>query len=128
MNIPLLQQVRDAILAEPTKFDMSGWFQRDVESPCGTTACIAGHGFAILYQTETLTKADELYNRECIIILLHMTNKFDLTSIQAANLFFDENWPDQFRYAYQYATQDDDRTKMAKIAADRIDYLIATGE
>ena len=42
MNRELLIKVRDAIEAEPMAFKMSMWISKDIISPCGTTACIAG--------------------------------------------------------------------------------------
>src|SRR5438105_274495 len=52
MNKDLLLKVKEAILAEPIRFNMGSWVSiTDVWAPCGTTACIAG--FAVVFDKET---------------------------------------------------------------------------
>lgn len=46
VNVPLLEKVRDLILATPRSINMDKWLDVDMqedETACGTTACIAGH-------------------------------------------------------------------------------------
>lgn len=63
MNTELLLKVKSAILAEPRKFTMSQWAGKDEDSPCGTSACIAGHAVAI---ERGVSKLNEIINADDI--------------------------------------------------------------
>jgi hypothetical protein len=128
MNIPLLQKTRDAILAEPIKFNMCNWFLWESESPCKTSACIAGHGYAIVKQIMSLREARDNAEGKIQPIQYRMQFEFGLTDDQTETLFFDEEWPNPFRDDYSDAVRLQDRIKMAQVAADRIDHLIETGK
>lgn len=128
MNIQLLLQVKEQILKEPLQFRMENWFS-DV-SPffipnCGTTACIGGWAVAILKQITPREAAlengvtDFSRNAAARYALL-------LTEAQAERLFYRTSWPDRFRDDYLWARHNQDMTKAAQVAAERIDHFIAT--
>lgn len=52
MNTELLTQVRDRILAEPLRFDMTDYVRLDTE--CGTACCIAGTAVFLVYPDRDL--------------------------------------------------------------------------
>lgn len=122
MNIPLLKKVRAAILAEPKKFNMSMWFQKDLKSPCGTTACIAGHAISISRRWSKLRTglAKEAgpavfdFNKEAKRVL---GIKYSFA------LFRVDYWPNPFWKEYEHAITPLQR---ARIAARRIDHFIKT--
>lgn len=122
-NIPLLLKVRDAILAEPRKFDMFSFFERNKESPCGTTACIAGHAIAI----------DRRWSRLATGRIMDRNNSahneamktLRLNTLDADRLFYTMYWPNALRQQYHAATTP---LAHAKVAARRINFFIRTGE
>lgn len=125
MNVALLTQVRDRILAEPKRFEMSTFFgdvnltrpSDFLEPGCGTTACIAGWTLAL-----TAVGAESVWWNAA-------SKALDLTLTQTADLFYDGGWPDPFRSQYwALAYKGKYSTELAQIAARRIDHLIATGE
>lgn len=121
MNTELLLKVRDAILAEPLKFDMTSWFDLDEESPCGTVACIAGHAIAISHKWKKLKTGLRytLYPPDEAQVLL------DISDTQRYNLFVYREWPNQFVVRFLASTTPLQR---AKVAAARINYMIKTGK
>lgn len=121
MKTRLLLKVRDAILAEPTKFDMSEWYQKDMESPCGTAACIAGH---IIVQGKKLERVSQL--NDAGWISGEAKNLAGLTFLEKGILFYTNNWPARFRNRYRRHELKRNRALMAKAAADRIDHFIST--
>lgn len=121
MNTELLLKVKAAILAEPLKFDMDTWFDESEDSPCKTTACIAGHALAIEEKRETLKPGLEYaYSSKAGDIGQEL---LALDEDQRAVLFSIGGWPDKFQCAYARARNSKQR---AKSAADRIDHFIAT--
>jgi hypothetical protein len=154
MNVEKLRAVKDAILAEPRKFDMGVFFQWSPDTaPCGTTGCIAGwamqHEMQILgkdffssekFLDSVMSKKKELslkygleYPEEVDYAELGQAI-LELTSEQARELFYDENWPEEFRERW-IDTWDNSghdhaafRKQLAQIAADRIEYMIETGK
>jgi len=130
MNTQLLEQVRDAILEEPSRFSMKEWVNPNHPgSKCGTSACIAG--FALVLNT---TKGDTAIAtwKEGIFrwaydpgyVLFEDARKLlDLTSAQAERLFADRNWPQPWRDVYRNATTDQ---QAAGAAAGRINLFLET--
>lgn len=61
-NIELLKQVRDAISAENSHFNMNDWFTPAFYSggapACNTPSCIAGHTIAIAYPYSTYIRME----------------------------------------------------------------------
>lgn len=119
MNTKLLLKVKAAILAEPLKFDMSSYFRKKQESPCGTAACIAGHSIAISRKYKKLKAGLNIIFGKNIAV-----KALDLDWYEADVLFYLSGWPSRFRQRYIKAETPEARSKAA---ADRIDHFIATG-
>lgn len=120
MNTKLLLKVKAAILAEPREFDMRLFFNRNADSQCGTSACIAGHAVAIgegLGLPEAQRKSG--YFVETIAAKL-----LDIGSQGADILFYCAAWPSSFGRAYVKAQGDPH--ERAQVAAKRIDWFIKT--
>jgi hypothetical protein len=125
MNIELLTSVKERILAEPGSFDMNDWFTWRDSSPCGTAACIAGHGYRIRYEPkETLAEACKNCLTDERSIQYLMADAFDINQSMMSNLCYLRCWPQEFASRYRNALAPKDK---AKAAADRIDYFIKTG-
>jgi len=123
MNLPqqaidLLNKAAISILDEPTKFDMRMWAQEDEKSPCGTTACIAGH---ILSQAKQLSSLKELYRFDVEDKAMEAMGME--MGAESTRLFFRSSWPADFFHAHIYAETPEDR---ADIAFWRIQHFIAT--
>lgn len=119
MNTELLLKVKAAILAEPLKFDMADWFTDDMESPCGTAACIAGHATAIACGAKSLQEGKRYWFDE----LPNITGLLGCDWDQKDRLCYVEQWPLIFIKRYRDAGT---REKRAQVAADRIDHFIST--
>lgn len=121
MNTKLLLKVKATILAEPLKFDIQSWFDQNDESPCGTTACIAGHAIAISRGWKKLKKGLGT------ILRYSAGNEgqrvLDLNGNQRYILFNLEGWPIQYQNAYDRAKSP---VGKAQAAARRIDHFIKT--
>ncbi len=120
MNVELLQEVKEKILAEPQSFDMCSWHRR---SKCGTTHCIAGWADVLVNQEEFPSTKSEAYYAS----LFGLGLQYEKTS----RLFYVEQWPEPFRTQYlekdllRSITQEDLKD-LAQIAANRIDLFIET--
>lgn len=141
MNKELLLAVKAQILKEPRQFDMGEWFSsegtyhayrlkngerrhREYKIPnCGTTACIWGWGLCLTLKINP-SKGAEILRADIIRI---DDNIFDLSSVQCDALYYVNYWPQPYRDAYRKATARGWWRKAAKVAADRIDHMIATG-
>lgn len=118
MNVILLQMVRDKILEEPRQFNMYDWFNSDlpngeVPANCGTACCIGGWAQTIAKEATP----EEAWNSTWVSpsLLLGLDDK------QSNRLFFEANWPKQFR------SSDKAGLKLrAKRAAARINLFIKT--
>lgn len=102
MNTELLLQIRDKILEEPENFDMDNWH-------CGTAHCIAG--WAQLMATKSTSPC--FTNEDA-------SDALELSYGEAMRLFWDQNWPAEFRQPCTVAGQ------RAKQAAARIMHFIST--
>lgn len=125
MNTKLLNRVALAILREPKKFNMREWTRLDTESPCGTTACIAGWAIAINCGYENLKALHEArMSYSWGLTSQKGMAELDLTYGQRDPLFHASNWPEEFRLAYnEQGANSEDR---ADIAFWRIQHFIAT--
>ncbi len=135
MNTELLREIQKAILDTPTRFDMSDWIQKADESPCGTTACIAGYAVLIdelqkknetLQNTKEITKFRaeiEDWVEENGTIPFRAQKLLDLTNDQCRRLFHVSRWPSQFWARWDFELP---RLELAKIASERIDFFIKT--
>lgn len=121
MNTRLLNQVANAILREPLKFDISTWVDEDDKSPCGTTACIAGHAVALSRGYQNLKPLFQLDKRDLIQVFAQ--EKLGLTEAQSYRLFQRGLWPEEFADRSRAAK---DREEAADIAFWRIQAFIAT--
>lgn len=135
LNVELLRRIQVHITEEPRRFFMAwftargepggGWTRSSVTlsdlaatvPPCGTAHCIAGW-------TNVLSGNDkaENYKAACDFLGLPFLNG-DTFGYDA--LFCDFDWPEPFQSRYGRAKTPQDR---ARIACERIDHLIATGE
>lgn len=132
LNVRLLRKIQKHILEEPRRFFMD-WFiakgtpgKKDltaignwtavcdlssVTPPCGTAACIAG--WVNLFRKHDPTDHDAA------------ARELGLELGQQHRVFNVMYWPELFRYSYTKAKTPQTR---AKIAAERIEHLIKTGE
>ncbi len=150
-NIKLLKKIQANILAHPTLFIMEDWQEPAIDSfeliedekpDCGTACCIGG--WALMEKgivnrplsKKNADKIDEFYGNMCF----HDKNNNPLPSIdpyteakkilslsdeQTSTLFMRENWPSDFRNAWDVAQTSILR---AAIGAARIQYFIKTGK
>lgn len=139
MNVELLEQVKQAILAEPLQFQMGDWFTdrlsrfsiltrkhydmldaaRETIPNCGTAACIAGHTLVVIYKMNPKEAKR--------IPLVHSVGAearrlLDI-KISSDTLFLLDCWPSELKQAYITAPTPEEQ---AQIAAKRIDLFIQT--
>lgn len=138
LNVRLLRRIKRHILAEPKRFQMDAsvlvaktqkeWMKEivwandasKIRPPCGTAACIAGWADVL---TNGIPDDFELGGvRHRAATALGVDAGISWTSHP---LFYARNWPEPFASKYSNAKRPSTR---AKIAADRIDHLIKTGE
>lgn len=119
MNIELLEETAYAILDEPRKFAMNIFVQKDSESPCGTAACIAGHAVCL---HNNLASLKELYPMD---IESAAREALDINYFGASDLFYMDNWPEEFYDEYRRAVGNEER---AEVAFWRIQHFIASYE
>lgn len=127
MNIKALKQVQRDMEHRPTQVNMGSYFSRTVprghDKPggCGTTGCIAG--FAIWRKL----KAKNLQQASKIEIKLDDRTEGEkalgLTHTQSHNLFYQENWPLEFRERMVMARTPKQYTEAV---IDRITHFIET--
>ena len=111
MNVKLLEQVRDHIVANPEEYNQGHW--------CGTQHCIAGHtvvlagvlGHEVVSSTSPWGNGNGLLNR----IPTLAQGALELNDAQADKLFFD--WPSEFRWAS--VTRIPDPKERAQMAAKK---------
>lgn len=139
MNVELLRKVKEHILDEPQRLDMSMFGQRtegEMAPPCGTTACIAG--WAVILSDPKLFTVD-IEEFDDVLSDAYKTGRelLRITPGQARRLFFVGGWPLTFKEKMRYLDMSDyDGTygtaglavlkARAAVAAERIDYFIAT--
>lgn len=130
MNVRLLRKIKKHILAEPRRFVMWAWLREKETSgdtftsdandnrqvkfaKCGTAACIAG--WTCILAGDKHPYDHEESARELL----------EVDEQQSKSLFILDRWPEEFRYPYQKAVG---QRTMVKIAANRIEHFIKTGE
>lgn len=140
LNVKLLRKIQAHITEEPRRFFMDEciikastpeewvnaaedhWDASKTMPPCGTAACISGW-------TNILTRAkslDQYQDFDRAIASLGIVKSSDFHDWTGADyLFLAECWPKQFSSRYKKAKTPKTR---AKIACERINYLIATGK
>lgn len=134
MKIRKLRKLKEWILAEPRRFDMTFWAGQintilAQQPPCGTVGCLAGMACHMegkkLVAGTGMTEDDLVISREAGWIL-------GLSNVQASRLFYLDTlhgnagggtWPKRFENAYLKAGTLEEK---AKIAAKRIDHFIKT--
>lgn len=146
MNVELLRQVREQILAEPTRFGMKSWvdetddFHRKPE--CGTACCIGGwagmltglvrkrNSELLRFPADLTVKGQKLVNRigavdkyGLLIPSSLFATALDISGLEATRLFYVDHWPESFRMPFY---NEKDAKKRARIAAKRINRFIKT--
>lgn len=96
MNVKLLNQVANAILDEPTRFDMSTWVEYSTSSTCGTTACIAGHAVAIAREFPSLKSVKSMDDGDMLAVVV--AARWLIDSPNCSALFHVDEWPTEFRH------------------------------
>ncbi len=87
---------------------------------CGTAACIAGHVLILEGYSPTLDSCQFIKNGEKVFADEGKRKKLlGLTDDQAENLFYSNNWPEEF---------EEEDVDDPKVAARRIEVLITTGK
>lgn len=118
VNVDLFQKVKEKILEEPRRFDMSVWGNHvpllppETYPPCGTVACIAG--WALLLESGAEAKGFDFCSpvKAAKVLALPLERR--------GEVFHAERWPDSFRARYQVAANP---AEQAQVAADFIDYI-----
>lgn len=138
--VRLLRRVEKRILEEPKRFDMDLWGSKQVgpDAPaCGTVACIAGWAGLDGLKPARLKRLSDagVYRRghrgaDKIGKLLQPFRVDDGETLlgTGSSLFYVENWPGKFRDAYGNAYRNGQRGRAARIAVNRIEHFIKTGE
>lgn len=125
MNVRLLNKIKKHILEEPNRLAMGTWIERgkpgkELETndggyqkfaKCGTAACIAGWACLLSKDYKNGYPVQEF-----------AAEVLDIEYPE--RLFYVDYWPDVFADGYQDATSPRQR---AKVAGQRIDYLVAKG-
>ncbi len=131
MNTQLLTEVRDTILEEPRRINMSDWGKSvdtdyDKNPPCGTVACISGWAIAIHWNKRGQDFDDFMYStlENGEIPLTEIDKVLDLTGPMERRLFYASNWPDDFRRSLAKLAAG--TPEYAAVVAARIDHFIAT--
>lgn len=131
MNVKLLNEIKEMVLAEPRRLNMYGWGVTglqygentdDLTPPCGTVACFAGWAILLKLKPEvTQVRSVPFFvdedPQESAERYLRLSRE------QSDKLFFTDNWPKRFSNRYRLA---DTPQKRAAIAAKRIDFFVAT--
>lgn len=124
LNIKLLKRVRNKILKYPKRFEMDHFYgptlrfnRRLVPADCGSSACIAGWAVFLASGKRKLPDGGPRSTWDEAKKLLGLHN--------AASLFISDDWPERFRSQYCNAKTPKGR---ARVAANRIDHFIKTGE
>jgi hypothetical protein len=124
MNIKLLNQVAEAILDEPTKFDMKWWTSPSDTSPCGTAACIAGFAVAIKREFKTMRDMRRHHHSGKVNIRTAAIKHLGIKDAdEECRLFGAGYWPIEFKFPYHEARTPEER---ADVAFWRIQHFIAT--
>jgi hypothetical protein len=138
MNVKLLRTIQRHILAEPKRFRMLDWIEKQTPTDptyiaddservsfpkCGTVACIGG--WAVLLSKKKPSETGyEGYRAAKILGLNRPTGIIDrAASVDSERLFFTDVWPIDFAVKFRLAKTPEGR---ARIAAKRIDHFIAT--
>ncbi len=123
MNIDLLMSIKEKILEEPKRLNMSVWYcKRDTvlslwdvygkaEPPCGTVACIAG--WALLLKGEDVNRGN---------VAVRAMDALDIRGY-ADQLFMPySGWPETWRR--KLTTYKAGSPEYAQVVAEYIDYFI----
>lgn len=130
LNVKLLRKIQAHITEEPRRFDQYTIVEESKIAPCGTVACIAGWANILTGVSPRSQKAHDL-DRAALQLGVKSYSKIQDSfwnngSVWHGHFLFDLlHWPKQFKYRYKIART---RKQRAKIACERIDHLIATGE
>lgn len=103
MNTDLLIDVATAILFVPETFYMGSWFESNMEAPCGTVGCLAGHIVTASSRSKSLREAWHRFP-------LRHSSDWDSTPARACRalritvemgdrLFYLCNWPSKYALA-----------------------------
>lgn len=118
MNAEKLEQVAQAIEANPDHFIMSQWV-------CGTTGCIAGWTCLIAECGKNEPNVEMFKHVDVDTAFSEAGEILDLSPQEKKSLFYATSWPSMFQKDWHDATTKKCR---AKCAAARIRHLIKTGE
>lgn len=126
LNVRLLRKVQKAILKHADQFAMSDWDTRILDDAkratpggCGTAACIGGWAILIHRGYKKASRLERLRNTQ-----LWAHQVLGLDPYDEAPLFFLEDWPLNFRTAWDKSKTS---KQQARIAVKRIDHFIKTG-
>lgn len=121
MNVQLLREIQVEILAKPDAFRMDVW-------TCGTAHCIAGWALHLTGQRIADMRAPTaLQTTEDGRLVQHAAcDALQIDEDEGGVLFNTCKWPDYFRNELEDDDGDpiSDRQKLAKVAAERIDFFI----
>lgn len=121
MNISLLTDVKYNILAVPETFDIREWLTDNINAPCETTGCIAGHAVAVVNSAKSLRQLSEEFYKLDIPAMAMAA--LELKYEQKQRLFYIMHWPIKFQTAY---IERNNAEHHAQVTADRIDHFIKT--
>lgn len=132
MNVELLKKVATKLrrMRHKKHFNMRTWARK---TECGTTACIAGHalidaGYKVKSEKGPGWKPAKFFAPDGREVEPEAAGRklLGLTARQAARLFDDTEWPDQFKYDGSFDLGFKAIYNDPKVAAARIDHFIKT--
>jgi len=138
MNVELLEKAKQFLLAHPEHFDMDKGLG-DLETGCGTTACLAGTVCLLALEdplaayrdgnpwqvwSQSVLSEEELEKEDNVwrSVKQKAIELLDVSEIQANRLFFVFTWHNDFRARHITAKTPEEK---AAIASEYINYFIS---
>jgi hypothetical protein len=120
---PLMERVKQRILANPNNFSMHTWSKK---TSCGTVGCIAYH---VCVESIPSFSHNEILEIPSISIIASdiLSKELDVSRFCVFNLFYVENWDEDLLAKWDASILGGDATrwKLAEIACEAIDRFVA---
>lgn len=133
LNVKLLEQVRDAILANPKHITMPWWIVAKygttptTPADCGTVCCVAGWASYLAAPKAWPKRAEvNVIDPHNAAIPDHAQKRLRLTDEEASALFDSLGWP--YKFQSELRLLNPGTKAYAKVVAARIDWFIEHGE
>lgn len=137
-TISEMEALKERIKARADAFNMSLWVgMKDLcdgdtvpePTPCNTVCCLAGdvlihHGYKMACRSVGSPVLFVDRENRAIEVCDEAARMLQISHTQASSLFYTNQWPTPFRYAYGRAESNRER---ANIACDRINHFLKNG-